>query len=53
MAWVADVFGNFSSVPLTLPDIEVLDGRELGSSDVLMTSLSKHFMITDVSAMGQ
>ena len=31
MAWVAGVFGNFSG----LPDIEVLDGREVGPSDVL------------------
>ena len=33
MAWVAGVFGNFSG--LTPPDIEVLNGRELGPSDVL------------------
>jgi hypothetical protein len=32
---VAGVFGNFYSLPLTPPGIEVLDGRELGPSDVL------------------
>ena len=34
MAWVAGVFCNFSG-PLTPPDIEVLDGRELSPSGVL------------------
>ena len=28
--WVAGVFGNSSSLPLAPPDIEVLDGTELG-----------------------
>ena len=35
MSKVAGVFENFSGLPLTTPGIEVLDGRELASSDVL------------------
>ena len=40
MTRVARVFDNFKGLPLTLPDVEVLDGRKLGSSDVLGRSLS-------------
>ena len=32
---MAGVFGHFSVLPLTPPGIEVLDGRELGPSNVL------------------
>ena len=35
MAWIAGVFDNCLGLPLTPPGIEVLDGRELGPSDVL------------------
>jgi hypothetical protein len=35
MAWVVGVFNDFPGVLFTQPDIEVLDGRELGPSDVL------------------
>ena len=35
MACVAGVFNNFPSLPFTPPDIEVLDGRELGPNDAL------------------
>jgi hypothetical protein len=30
MTWVAEVLCNFSVLPLTPPNIEVLDSRELG-----------------------
>jgi hypothetical protein len=32
---VYGVFNDFPGLPSTLPDIEVVDGRELGPSDVL------------------
>ena len=35
MSRVAGDLGNFLGRPLTLPGIEVLDGRKLGPSDVL------------------
>jgi hypothetical protein len=35
MAWVVGVFNDFPGLPLTPPHLEVLDGRELGPSDVL------------------
>ena len=35
MAWLAGVFNDIPSLLFILPDIEVLDGRELGPSDVL------------------
>ena len=35
MAWLAGGFGNSLGLPLTLPDIEVLDGGDLDPSDVL------------------
>jgi hypothetical protein len=35
VAWVVGLFDNFWGLPLTPPDIEVLDGRELGTDDVL------------------
>ena len=33
--WVVGVFNDFPGIPFTPPDIEVLDCRELGPSDVL------------------
>ena len=53
MAWVAGVFGNFLGFPLTLPDIEVLDGRELGHSDVLscLHHPLKHFAVKGAFAV--
>jgi hypothetical protein len=35
MACVVGVYTNFPGLPFTPPDIEVLDGSELGPSDVL------------------
>ena len=35
MSWMAGVFNNFPGLPFTLPDIEVLEGRDLGPCDVL------------------
>jgi hypothetical protein len=35
MAWVALVFNSCPVLPFTLPDIEVLDGKELGPRDLL------------------
>ena len=35
MAWMTGVFDNFMGLSLTPPGIEVLDGGELGPSDVL------------------
>ena len=35
MVWVARVFDNILGLPLTPPGIEVLEGSELGRSDVL------------------
>lgn len=39
MPWVAGVFDNYLGLPLTLPGIEVLDGWELSSRDVLGCTL--------------
>ena len=35
MTGVAGVFDNFQGLPLTLPGVAVLDGRQLCPSDVL------------------
>jgi hypothetical protein len=48
MTWVAGVFDIFKGLPLTPIGIEVLDGRELGPSDVLV---SMHYPVAQCGQM--
>ena len=50
MTWVAGVFDNFKSLPLTPPGIEVLNGRELGHNDVLGRT---HYPLKCLAVAGQ